>query len=79
MQQGGGIILILVALLLMFVILQGKYDVFEEFVYKLFGLTSEPVGTIPNPIGVATEADNITREIQRAIDAANAAGKIPQF
>lgn len=81
MQQSSGIILILTAFLIIYIILAGKYAVFEEFFYKLFNLTSvQPTsGAIGvNPAqGVIGVTERINA-IQAAIDAAkNAARPAP--
>lgn len=39
MQQGSGIILVLVGVLVLYVVVTGKYPIFEDFFRKLFSLS----------------------------------------
>jgi hypothetical protein len=42
MQQTNGLILVLIGLLLLWVVVNGKYDAFERFVYELLDIKTTP-------------------------------------
>jgi len=77
MQQGSGIILILAGFLVIYIVVTGKYPVFEEFFYKLFNLTpnANAKTTSVNP-GQVSSVANQAKVIADAVDTARKAAQI---
>src|SRR5262245_60653605 len=84
----GGVIFLVVALLLAYIAVSGRYKCFAMFFACLFGPDASPIGpgtasatAPPEPLTPATPAEPITSDALRRLEAVEGAseGTLPQY
>ena len=79
MNQGSGFILIILGLLLLYVVITGKFDIIEHAFYQLFGLEDPNFIDKDTAARAAQAAGNSIRAADAASQAAGVTITLPQI